>query len=176
VAGVSATEAGFVLTPFVLGWVTLSVLSARLVLRVGYRPVVVAGMACLTLAFLLLSRWNGALTPPAAMRDVLLAGVGMGLSMVPMLIAVQSAVDRADLGVATSMTQFFRAVGGALGVSLMGTVMNHRLAAGATLEGALHAVFVVGLVICLAALAGAFLVPPGTARDLARAELRGEAT
>jgi EmrB/QacA subfamily drug resistance transporter len=176
VTGASATEAGFVLTPFVLGWVTLSVLSTRLVLRVGYRPVVVTGMGCLTLAFLLLSRWNGALTPPAAMRDVLLAGAGMGLSMVPMLIAVQSAVDRADLGIATSVTQFFRAVGGALGVSLMGTVMNHRLAAGADLEQALHAVFVVGLVICLAALAGAFLVPAGTARDLARAELRGEVT
>jgi lipopolysaccharide export LptBFGC system permease protein LptF len=58
----------------------------------------------------------------------------------------------------------------------MGTVMNHRLAAGADLEQALHAVFVVGLVICLAALAGAFLVPAGTARDLARAELRGEVT
>lgn len=176
VTGASATAAGFVLTPFVLGWVTLSVLSARLVLRVGYRPVVVAGMTCLTLAFLLLSRWSGALSPPTAMRDVLLAGAGMGLSMVPMLIAVQSAVDRADLGIATSMTQFFRAVGGALGVSLMGTVMNHRLAAGADLERALHAVFVVGLVICLAALAGAFLVPGGTARELARAELRGEVT
>jgi hypothetical protein len=102
--------------------------------------------------------------------------VGMGLNMAPMLIAVQSAVPRADLGIATSMTQFFRTVGGALGLSLMGTVMSRRLAAGQTMETALHAVFVVGLIVCVAALAVSFLVPPGRARDLAHAELREEPT
>lgn len=176
VVGTSATEAGFVLTPFVLGWVALSITSARLVLRIGYRVVVLTGMACLTAAFVLLTRWNGALTPGLAMRDVLLAGVGMGMTMVPMLIAVQSAVPRAELGIATSMTQFFRAVGGALGLSLMGAVMARRLSAGLSMEAALHGVFVVGLVVSLAAFASAFLVPPGRARDLARADMRGEPT
>lgn len=176
VVGTSATQAGFVLTPFVLGWVALSVLSARLVLKIGYRTVVTAGMACLTGAFLLLTRWNVALTPGEAMRDVLLAGVGMGLSMVPMLIAVQSSVPRTDLGIATSMTQFFRAVGAALGLGVMGAVMTRRLAAGLGMEAALHGVFVVGLIVCIAALASAFLVPAGNARDLARADMRGEPT
>jgi EmrB/QacA subfamily drug resistance transporter len=173
VAGATATRAGFVLTPFVLGWVTLSVASARFVLRIGYRTMVIAGMLCLTGAFLLLTRWNGGLTQVEAMRDVLLAGVGMGMNMVPMLIAVQSAVERADLGIATSMTQFFRAMGGALGLSLMGTVMARRLAAGLPTVEALHGVFVVGLLVCVAALLSAFLVPAGRARDLARADLHG---
>jgi EmrB/QacA subfamily drug resistance transporter len=176
VVGASATRAGFVLTPFVLGWVALSITGARLVLRIGYRRVVLAGMACLTLAFVLLTRWSGGLSHGTAMRDMLVAGVGMGLNMAPMLIAVQSAVPRADLGIATSMTQFFRTVGGVLGLSIMGTVMTWRLAAGHGVEAAVHGVFVVGLVACVAALASAFLVPPGRARDLARAELRGEAT
>jgi EmrB/QacA subfamily drug resistance transporter len=176
VTGRSATAAGFVLTPFVLGWVALSVASARLVLRVGYRSVVVAGMVCLTLAFVLFTRWGAALTPAAAMRDVLLAGVGMGLNMVPMLIAVQSAVGRGDLGIATSMTQFFRTVGGAVGVSVMGSIMAQRLHTGLPMADALHGVFVVGLVVCLTALAAAFLVPAGTARELARADVRGEPT
>ncbi len=176
VVGASATQAGFVLTPFVLGWVALSVISARLVLRVGYRTVVVLGMACLAVAFVLFARWGVELTPAAAMRDVLVAGVGMGLNMVPMLIAVQSAVPRPDLGIATSMTQFFRAVGGAVGVSVMGTVMTRRLEAGLPMVEALHGVFLVGLVVCLAALAAGFLVPAGTARELARAEVRGEPT
>src|SRR2546428_363298 len=48
VTGATATGAGLVLTPFVLGWVVTSVLSARLVLRISYRSVVLAGMACLT--------------------------------------------------------------------------------------------------------------------------------
>jgi len=174
VNGASATEAGFVLTPFILGWVSLSVTSARLVLRIGYRVVVVAGMLCLTVAFLLFTRWNVGLSLSVAMRDVLLAGVGMGMTMVPMLIAVQSAVTRADLGSATSVTQFFRTVGGAVGLSIMGAVMAQRLAAGLPMASALHGVFVVGFVVCVGAFLSAFLVPGGRAQDLAQSEMRSE--
>jgi MFS family permease len=106
------------------------------------------------------------------MSHVLIAGVGMGLNMVPMLIAVQGAVPRAKLGIATSLTQFFRAVGGAIGLSVMGAVMAQRLHAGLSAVEALHGVFMVGLVMCLAAVLAAFLVPPGRAQELARAEPR----
>jgi EmrB/QacA subfamily drug resistance transporter len=176
VAGMSATAAGLVLVPFVLGWVAMSIVSARLVLRIGYRAVVTAGMICLTLAFLLLSRWWPGLTQAVAMRDALLGGIGMGLTMVPMLIAVQSAVARADLGSATSMIQFFRTLGGAIGLSVMGTVMAWRLSQGASQAEALHGVFVTGLLVCLGAVLTAFLVPAGRARDLARADVRSEPT
>ncbi len=127
VIGSSATQAGFVLMPFVIGWVACSILGARMVLRVGYRSVVVAGMLFLTLAFVLLSSWNESLTRNVAMRDIVLAGVGMGLVFVPMLIAVQSAVPRSMLGTATSVTSFFRTIGGAVGVAVMGSVMAQRL-------------------------------------------------
>jgi len=150
--------------------------SARLVLRIGYRVVVVTGMTFLTVAFLLLSRWSATLGVGAAMRDATIGGVGMGLTMVPMLIAVQSAVERADLGAATSMIQFFRTVGGAIGLAVMGAVMAWRLNAGVSQAEALHGVFVTGLVICVAALASSFLVPGGRAQDLARADLRREPT
>jgi EmrB/QacA subfamily drug resistance transporter len=214
VIGSSATQAGFVLVPFVFGWVVCSILGARLVLRVGYRPVVVAGMLFLTLAFVLLAGWNESLTRGAAVRDMILAGVGMGLVFVPMLIAVQSAVPRSVLGSATSVTGFFRTIGGAVGVAVMGSVMAQRLhqelsallaAAPVGLQARLsevvahpdlivnpltraglgidvlgqmrpamaHAVgsvFVVGLVVAVAALASAFLVPAGQARDLAVAQ------
>jgi predicted MFS family arabinose efflux permease len=172
VSATSATVAGFVLTPFIIGWVVLSATSARLVLRIGYRSIVLVGMICLAMAFVLFTRWDQALTPGTAMRDVLLAGIGMGLTMVPMLIAVQSAVPRAELGVATSLTQFFRAVGGAIGLSVMGAVLAQRLHAGLATADALHGVFVVGLGICVAAVAAAFLVPAGRAQELARAEPR----
>jgi EmrB/QacA subfamily drug resistance transporter len=176
VSGLTATGAGVVLIPFVLGWVCMSIISARLVLHVGYRTVVVAGMLCLVLAFLLLSRWSESLTLVTAMRDALVGGIGMGLTMVPMLIAVQSAVARTDLGAATSMIQFFRTLGGAIGLSVMGTVMAWRLSLGLGPTGALHGVFVTGLVVCLAAVVSTALVPAGRARDLARAEVRGEPT
>ena len=215
VTGSSATQAGFVLMPFVIGWVVCSILGARLVLRVGYRSVVVAGMLFLTLAFVLLAGWNESLTRGAAVRDMILAGVGMGLVFVPMLIAVQSAVPRSVLGSATSVTGFFRTIGGAVGVAVMGSVMAQRLhqelsraardgaggAAGARLREvvahpdlivnpvtraglgadvlgqmrpamahAVGSVFVVGLVVAVVALASAFLVPAGQARDLAVAQ------
>jgi EmrB/QacA subfamily drug resistance transporter len=210
----TAMQAGFVLMPFVIGWVACSILGARMVLRVGYRSVVLVGMLALTIAFVLMAGWNESLTRGAAMRDMALAGVGMGLVFVPMLIAVQSAVPRAVLGSATSVTGFFRFIGGAVGVAVMGSVMSHRLheelaaliaAAPAGLQDGLrrvaahpdlivnpltrgglgaevlaqlrpamaHAVgsvFVVGLVVAVAALASAFLVPPGQARDLAVAQ------
>jgi EmrB/QacA subfamily drug resistance transporter len=173
VTGSTATRAGFVLTPFVLGWVAFSIVSARLVLKIGFRSLVFAGMVCLTIAFLLLTRWDAALTQGQAMRDVLVAGVGMGLSMVPMLIGVQNAVPRADLGAATSMTQFFRTIGGAVGLSVMGMVMSQRLDAGLPMVNALHGVFEVGMVICVVAVAAAFLVPAGTALERASDEARG---
>jgi EmrB/QacA subfamily drug resistance transporter len=176
VSGMSATAAGFVLTPFVLGWVAMSIISARLALRLGYRALVVSGMACLAVAFVLLARWTPGLTQAVAMRDALVGGIGMGLTFVPMLIAVQSAVPRADLGAATSVTQFCRTIGGALGLSVMGAVMIRRLAAGAPMAEALHSVFMVGLAISVLAFVSAFLVPGGRAQELAAAEMRGEPT
>jgi EmrB/QacA subfamily drug resistance transporter len=130
VVGSTATQAGWVLMPFVFGWVVFSILAARLVLRIGYRRVVLAGMGLLVLAFVLLSSWNGSLTRLVAARDIALAGIGMGLIFVPMLIAVQSAVPRSLLGSATSLTTFFRTIGGAVGVAVMGAAMTHRLERG----------------------------------------------
>ena len=127
VTGSTATQAGWVLMPFVLGWVAFSVLAAWLALRIGYRRVVLAGMGALVLAFVLLSGWDESLTRAIAARDITLAGVGMGLSFVPMLIAVQSAVPRSLLGSATSLTTFFRTIGGAVGVAVMGAAMTNRL-------------------------------------------------
>jgi MFS family permease len=176
VSGMSATAAGFVLTPFVLGWVAMSIVSARLVLRIGYRAPAVAGMACLTGAFLLLTRWAPGLGQGVAMRDALLGGIGMGLTFVPMLLAVQSAVARRDLGAATSLTQFLRTIGGAVGLSVMGAVMVRRLAAGMSMADALHAVFVVGLGVSAVAFGSAFLVPRGRAQALARPDMHEEPT
>jgi EmrB/QacA subfamily drug resistance transporter len=169
VTGASATAAGFVLTPFVLGWVLCSIVSARVLLRIGYRKLVITGMLCLATAFVLFSTWDAGLSRPAAMGAVLIAGVGMGLTFVPLLIAVQSAVRLTERGAVTSLTQFFRTIGGTVGVTVMGAVMAHRLQTGSDTQTALHGVFVVGLVVSLGALLSAFLVPAGSAQELAQA-------
>src|SRR5262249_44132351 len=64
VLGGTATQAGTALTPFVLGWVTFSAISARLLLKVGYRPPVLAGTGCLCVAFLLMGQMGPETTRP----------------------------------------------------------------------------------------------------------------
>jgi hypothetical protein len=59
--------------------------------------------------------------------NLALMGVGMGLSVPSFTIAVQTAVERRDLGTATSTLQFARSIGGAVGVSIMGVVLGERL-------------------------------------------------
>src|SRR2546428_12555333 len=142
----------------------MSVVGARLVLRIGYRAMAVGGMACLAVAFLLLTRWAPGLTQPVAMRDALLGGIGMGLTFVPMLLSVQSVVARSDLGTATSLTQFLRTIGGAVGLSVMGAVMVRRLASGQPMAEGLHGAFVVGLRAPRLRLGSAVLVPAGRAQ------------
>jgi len=58
-----------------------------------------------------------------------LVGAGLGLTMLTLLIAVQQAVQRSQLGVATSLNQFSRAIGGAFGVAIMGAFLTAGLAA-----------------------------------------------
>lgn len=129
VLGTSATKAGGVLIPLTFGWTMFSIISSRLLLRVGYRPLVITGMVSLVAGFLLLVRVNP--TTPWALicADVFLIGVGMGLSVVTMTIAVQNSVPRHYMGIATSAITFFRIIGGMIAVALMGTVMIHRLRA-----------------------------------------------
>ena len=56
----------------------------------------------------------------------MMIGAGLGLTMLTLLIAVQHSVERTKLGVATSLNQFSRAIGGALGVAIMGSRIDGR--------------------------------------------------
>jgi hypothetical protein len=59
--------------------------------------------------------------------DVMFMGMGGGLTFVTLMIAAQHAVPRARLGVATSMIQFARSIGAALGIGAMGALMSWQL-------------------------------------------------
>jgi MFS family permease len=126
--GATATEAGSLLTPLMLSWVGMSVIGGRLLLRVGYRPTCIAGFALLTLGFVLLSTYQREAARLWLYVDLILIGAGLGLTMLTLLIAVQQSVARNQLGVATSLNQFSRSIGGAVGVALMGTVLSAGLA------------------------------------------------
>jgi EmrB/QacA subfamily drug resistance transporter len=125
--GATATEAGSLLTPLMLSWVTLSVIGGRLLLRIGYRSTSLLGFLLLTLGFLLLSTFQPESARVWLYVDLAVIGAGLGLSMLTLLIAVQQSVARTELGIATSLNQFSRSIGGALGVAVMGVVLSAGL-------------------------------------------------
>ena len=126
--GSSATEAGSLLTPLMLSWVGLSIVGGRLLLKVGYRPTSIVGFALLTLGFALLSNFERDTRRLWLYVDLVMIGAGLGLTMLTLLIAVQQAVPRSQLGIATSLNQFSRSIGGAVGVAVMGAVLSAGLA------------------------------------------------
>lgn len=127
--GATATEAGSLLTPLMLSWVGMSIVGGRILIRVGYRPLCITGFTLLTFGFVSLSMYQRETARLWLYLDLILIGAGLGLTMLTLLIAVQQAVARAQLGIATSLNQFSRSIGGAVGVAVMGAVLSAGLAA-----------------------------------------------
>ncbi len=127
--GATATEAGSLLTPLLLSWVGMSIIGGRLLLRVGFRPTCIVGFALMTFGFVLLSSYQIDTARRWLYVDLILIGAGLGLTMLTLLIAVQQSVARSQLGIATSLNQFSRSIGGAVGVAVMGAVLTAGLAA-----------------------------------------------
>ncbi len=128
VLGGSATLAGGMITPMIVGWPLASVVAGKLLLKMGFRPLIVGGLGLTvigtTLMALLLRPDTSLLMPQVAMG---LFGVGLGFSATALLIAVQTSVGWELRGVATASNMFFRTIGGALGVGLMGGVLVSHL-------------------------------------------------
>jgi MFS family permease len=130
VIGTSATSSGVVLTPLMLGAVTMSVLSGQWVSRTGrYRVNALLGSVILLLGLLLLARMDVNTTTGEAARNMLLAGIGMGLMMQIFVLVVQNDSPLSAMGAATSLTQFARSIGGTIGVTIMGVIVNQGLPA-----------------------------------------------
>jgi EmrB/QacA subfamily drug resistance transporter len=128
VIGTSATSSGIVLTPLMLGAVTASVLSGQWVSRTGRtKPNALVGPIFLTAGMLLLWRMDVHTTNGEAARNMVIAGIGLGLMMQVFVLTVQASVSRAQIGAATALTQFARSIGATIGVTIMGVIVNQGL-------------------------------------------------
>jgi EmrB/QacA subfamily drug resistance transporter len=126
---ISATSSGLLLLPLMLGVLGGSVLSGRLVSHSGrYKPFPVAGTAVMTAAFWLLARAGVATPITVVAGEMVLLGLGIGLTMQVLVVAGQNAVDHRHLGLVTSLAQFSRELGGAVGVAAFGAIFANRLA------------------------------------------------
>lgn len=127
VNGASPTRSGLLLTPLMLGLVTGTVSSGRAISRTGrYKVYPVVGTAIMTLGLFLLSRFDANTSRLVQSIYMAIVGLGIGLVMQVLVLAVQNAVEAKDLGVATSASAFFRTMGGAFGVAIFGSIFNSR--------------------------------------------------
>jgi MFS family permease len=170
-----------VLTPLFLGWVTMSVVGAKLTVRTGYRAVAITGSVLMTTGFVGLTRLDGHSSKALLYGSCLVLGAGMGCQMLSLLLAVQHGVERSRLGIATSLNQFARSIGAAIGVAAMGAIMSRSLVTATLPDGesslsqatsmalspilqgqialGLHRVFIAGALVSAAALVATFFLP-----------------
>ncbi|WP_043193324.1 MDR family MFS transporter [Streptomyces sp. NRRL F-2664] len=135
VDGDSATISGVRTLPMVFGLLLASVFSGNVVSRTGqYRIFPIVGNAVMGVGLYLLSRMHPGASSLRESLSMFVLGVGIGLSMQVLTIAVQNTVDYADLGTATSGVTFFRTLGSAFGTAVFGTIYANHL--GPSLEAA----------------------------------------
>lgn len=128
VLGASATNSGIVTSPMMLGMVVASAIAGQVTSRTGrYRVLVLAGSAVLVGGMFMLSTFSPDTTWTMAIAAMIIVGFGMGASMPILGLAMQNALPYRLLGVASSSSQFFRQIGGTLGVAVFGTLVTTRL-------------------------------------------------
>ena len=129
VVGVSATASGTILAPMMFVMVGAAGAAGQITARSGrYKPLFLSGLALVTVGMFLLSQLGAHSSYNATLLDLLVIGLGLGLTMPIFTLIVQNSVPYSRLGVATSVTQFFRSIGGTLGAAVFGSVMTNRFA------------------------------------------------
>ncbi|MFB6877502.1 MDR family MFS transporter [Streptomyces sp. NPDC056323] len=128
VDGDSATLSGVRTLPMVLGLLVASIFSGNVVSKTGqYRIFPIVGSLIMAVGLYLLSRMGPGTGVWLESLYMLVLGVGIGLAMQVLTIAVQNTVDYADLGTATSGVTFFRTLGSSFGTAVFGTIYANAL-------------------------------------------------
>jgi EmrB/QacA subfamily drug resistance transporter len=128
VKGLSPTISGLWLTPLMAGLLVTSVGSGQIISRWGrYKVFPIVGTALTSVGLFLLSRLDVATGSLVRSLDMVVLGLGIGMVLQVLVIAVQNAVDYKDLGTATSGVTFFRSIGASFGVAICGAIFSNTL-------------------------------------------------
>ncbi|MEK8108486.1 MFS transporter [Micromonospora sp. M12] len=128
VKGASPTRSGLLMLPMMAGIIVTSILTGRAMSRIGrYKWFPVAGSATLVAGMLLFTQLQVGTSLWVAFGFMAVIGIGLGLCMQSLVLAVQNAVSVRDLGAGTSSATFFRSLGGSFGVAILGTLLSSRL-------------------------------------------------
>lgn len=135
--GYSPTEAGLLTIPLMAGVLLSSTISGRMISRTGrIKPYIVSGTITLVLGFLGLGFVDHATALWIVGVAMAVVGIGVGMTMQNLVLAVQNSVPLSELGAASASVTFFRSLGGTIGVSVLGAVLANRVTA--DLSAALH--------------------------------------
>lgn len=135
VLGDSPTMAGMVLTPLSLGWPLASFLAGSRLLKWGFRRTALIGVSLIAVASVLLNLTKVGLGVWYPMVVLFVMGFGMGMCTLAFIVATQSSVSWNQRGIATASLQFIRSLGSAMGVAIMGAVMNAKIIEELTQKG-----------------------------------------
>jgi len=128
VKGTSATISGLRMIPLMIGVVSTSIISGQIITRIGrYRVFPIIGTAVMLLGLYLLSRLDTGTGLIETSAYMLVLGIGLGMVMQVIVLAVQNAVEHRDLGAATASVNLSRSMGSAFGVAIFGSILNNRL-------------------------------------------------
>ena len=128
VQGATATEAGLKLIPLMLGILTVTITTGRIITKTGkYKIYPILGTITMSFGLLLMTRLE--VDTPYWQLSIyaIIVGAGLGASMQTIVIALQNAVEFKDLGIATSSNTFFRSLGGAFGTAIFGTILSNQI-------------------------------------------------
>jgi EmrB/QacA subfamily drug resistance transporter len=126
IVGISASASGTVMTPMMLTMIAASVIGGRIVQKIGVRIQITIGMTIMAAGFGLLATMNIDTSKFVAMGYMSILGLGLGLVMPTITLALQETFPKSELGVVTSSSQFFRQIGGTFGMTILGAIMNHQ--------------------------------------------------
>jgi EmrB/QacA subfamily drug resistance transporter len=126
--GYSPTAAGLLTIPMVGGLLVSSTVSGILITRTGrWKRFLVAGSVLVAVGFGLLATIDHATNMVLLGVFLAVLGIGIGMTMQNLVLAVQNTVAARDLGAASSAVAFFRSLGGTIGVSVLGAVLSTRV-------------------------------------------------
>ncbi len=129
VIGFSATNSGLVLAPMMIGLIFASAIAGQIITRTGtYKALAVLGTATAAGGMFLFSRLTMETSRLGLIGDMVVLGLGLGMTFPIFTLVVQSAFDHSKLGVVTAATQLFRSIGGTVGIAIMGGILNSGLA------------------------------------------------
>lgn len=126
--GATPTQSGLLTIPMIGGLLISSTVAGNLITRFGkWKPFMVVGSIALVVGLALMGTIQYDTFYPLVAVFMFITGAGVGMVMQNLVLVVQNTTEPKNIGAASAGVAFFRSLGGALGVSILGTVLGNRV-------------------------------------------------